>query len=139
MSVNPQQAWATPETSLFGSGTGQNLTVQTITSAVTPSNVINMCDTNGNILTEVGLSSFVVSYQTPSDTRIILQPSANEKIGFFGTTTGGFWAVSNNGVAPNWGIQMNYMSSITGPLNQGTVDINGLISTLATVYPPLVK
>ena len=140
MSVNPNQSWVTPNDSLFGGSSQLNPAVQTITAAYNPTNAINMNDNNNNIKMAVGTSSFVVSYNSEADTRLVIQPTNGVSIGFYGTTTGGI-ALQENNTPANWGIAQTLMSSMTGTSlgGGGVLDLNGLISTLKVVYPPIVK
>lgn len=140
MSVNPNQSWVTPNDSLFGANSQLNPTFQTITGAYNANNNINMNDNNNNIKMAVGTSSFVVSYNGESDTRIVMNPVGGVSIGFYGTSVGAKILQDNNTIS-GYGVAQRLMSSMTGTSlgGGGVLDLNGLISTLKVVYPPIVK
>ena len=131
----------TPGTSFSGSGGGGlNPTFASITAANNPTNYITMSDPNGNMRSAVGVSTFVVSFNSPTDTRVELRPTNGNYIAFWGTNDGSIWAQGNNQVGNGYGLAMRTMSSMTATGNQpGVIDMNGLVSTLKSVYPPIVK
>lgn len=127
----------------FASGGGSNLnpTIQTITASGNPTNYLNMTDVNNNIRMATGASSFIVSYNSPTDTRIEMNPVGGVKLGFWnsGTTSGGFWATGNNIAPPNWGVQLNYISSINDGSVADVINMTALVSTLKVAYPGTVS
>ena len=129
-----------PGTSFASGGGGLNPTFQSITAANNPNNYIDLNDANSNIRMATGTNSFVVSYNGVSDTRIELLPTGGNSIAFWGTNDGGIWAKANTAVGNGYGLQLLSISSITATDGQpGVVDLNGLVSTLKSVYPAIVK
>ena len=144
MSVNPNQSWITPQTSLFGIGNSSNTFNQVFANQVisaTNNTYETRYDLSGTgILNKVLNDKFIITYDLTTDTRMEVIPTNGVSIGFYGTTEGGVILQDNN-TTPGFGIAQTLMSSMTGTSlgGGGVLDLNGLISTLKVVYPPIVK
>ena len=143
MSINPNQAWITPQNALFGTGSGNtfNQVIANQVISATNSTYETRWDLSGTGITNaVNLGRYVIGYDaTGNGARVDIIPTQGGMIGFSGTTTGSYWCMGNNDTG-NIGVALNTFSSMTGTSAQpGVLDLNGLISTLKVVYPPIVK
>ena len=143
MSVNPNQSWITASNALFGTGSGNTFNQVIANQVISATNATyeTRYDLSGTGITNaVNLGKYVIGYDaSASGPRAEIIPTSGGQIGFFGNSAGSYWAVGNNNPA-NIGVALNTFSSMTGTSAQpGVLDLNGLISTLKVVYPPIVK
>ena len=141
MSALFNQTNSAPGTS-FASGTGgSNITVQTIQAVGNPNNYMNFNDLSGNVRVATGASSFTVSFNTETDTRIQMVPVGGVKLGFFNSSGSGgaYWALGNNQPLGGFGVNLNTISSLKANVAAQTINMNALVSTLATAYPGCIS
>lgn len=139
------QTNVSPATSFSGSGSsGGVVSANIIQGASNINNLIDLANGGGGIRTQTGVNPLTVSYGGMADTRIELLPVGGLMIGFLNNTSGGgnpggYWAVGNNLSDSNWGVNLNYLSSITANNAPQSINMNALVSTLATAYPGCVS
>lgn len=143
MSALFNQTNIAPGSAFATGGGGASISTDYIQGLTTINNAIDLNNGGEGIRMATASSTFTVSYGSMGDTRISLLPVGGLKLGFFNPAgspaPGAYWAVGNNIANSNWGINLNSLSSITANNAPQSINMNALVSTLASAYPGCVS